>query len=83
MSAFAQLERELIRERTQAGLSAARSRGKLGGRPCSHTQDKKEIAYQMVMEKPFQSVSQIAEAMNMSRSTIYRFIEKKRGVIGR
>ncbi len=32
--------------------------------------DKKEIAYQMVMEKPYQSVSEIASALNMSRSTI-------------
>ncbi|RAP31331.1 hypothetical protein DID78_01475 [Candidatus Marinamargulisbacteria bacterium SCGC AG-343-D04] len=32
----------------------------------------------MVMENPFQSVSEIASALNMSRSTIYRYIEKKR-----
>ena len=43
--------------------------------------DKKEIVYQMVMEKPFQSVSEIASALNMSRSTIYRYIEKKRQIL--
>ena len=43
--------------------------------------DKKEISYQMVMEKPFQSVSEIASALNMSRSTIYRYIEKKRQIL--
>ena len=36
MSAFSELERELIRERTNIGLSSARSRGKLGGRPETH-----------------------------------------------
>ena len=50
MSAFAELEKELIKERTQVGLSSARGRGKLGGRPTIHANDKKEIAYQMVME---------------------------------
>ncbi len=43
--------------------------------------DKKEIAYQMVMEKPYQSVSEITKALNMSRSTIYRYIEKKRRIL--
>ncbi|RAP31329.1 transposase [Candidatus Marinamargulisbacteria bacterium SCGC AG-343-D04] len=77
-SSFSQLERELIRERTNVGLTAARERGKVGGRPETHARDKKEIVYQMVMENPFQSVSEIASALNMSRSTIYRYIEKKR-----
>ena len=80
MASFSELERELIRERTKIGLDSARSRGKLGGRPTLHNTDKKEIAYQMCMEKPYQSVSDIAKAMNMSRATIYRFIEKKRAL---
>ena len=81
MGAFSQLERELIRERTNVGLTAARQRGKEGGRPETHTQDKKEIAYQMVMEKPYQSVSEITSALNMSRSTIYRYIDKKHRIL--
>ena len=79
MSAFSELERELIKERTQIGLSSARSRGRLGGRPSTHQQDKKEIAYQMVMENN-QTVSEIASALTMSRATIYRYIEKKRSL---
>ena len=43
--------------------------------------DKKEIAYQMVMEKPYQSVSEIASALKLSRFTIYRYIEKKRQIL--
>ena len=79
MSAFSELERELIKERTQIGLSSARSRGRLGGRPETHQQDKKEIAYQMVMEK-HQTVSDIAAALHMSRSTLYRYIEARRAL---
>ena len=80
MSAFSELERELIRERTQIGLSSARSRGRLGGRPETHGEDKKEIAYQMVMENN-QTVAEIATALTMSRATIYRYIEKRRGLV--
>ena len=44
IGAFSELERNLIVERTQKGLKAARSRGRLGGRPQLHKEDKKEIA---------------------------------------
>ena len=77
MSGFSELERELIRERTHVGLKSARSRGRLGGRPSVHKTDIKEIAYQMVMEN-HQTVGEIANALNLSRSTIYRYIDKKR-----
>ena len=40
MSSFSELERELIRERTHIGLSSARARGRYGGRPETHQQDK-------------------------------------------
>ena len=80
MSSFSELERELIRERTHIGLSSARARGRYGGRPETHQQDKKEIAYQMVMDKPHQTVAEIAKALHMSRSTIYRYIEKRRQI---
>ena len=49
----------------------------MGGRPSIHKTDKKEIAYQMVMENN-QTVGEIANALNLSRSTIYRYIDKKR-----
>ena len=80
MSAFAELEKELIKERTQVGLSSARGRGKLGGRPTIHTNDKKEIAYQMVMENN-QNVTEIASALNMSRATIYRYIDQRKQLV--
>ena len=74
--AFSELERNLIIERTQKGLKAARSRGRLGGRPQIHKEDKKEIAYREVMENQ-KSIKDIAESLGMSRMTIYRYIEKK------
>ena len=76
IGAFSELERNLIVERTQKGLKAARSRGRLGGRPQIHKEDKKEIAYREVMENQ-KSIKDIAESLGMSRMTIYRYIEKK------
>ena len=78
MGAFAELERELIKERTRAGLNAARSRGRQGGRPEVHKNNKKEMAYEMYMKND-KSVEEIADALGMSRTTIYRFIRKRSG----
>ena len=77
IGAFSELERNLIRERTQKGLKAARSRGRFGGRPTVHKEDKKEIAYREVMENK-KSIKDIADSLGMSRMTIYRYIEKRR-----
>ena len=76
MASFAQLERELILERTLAGLKADRSRGRLGGRPELHTNDKKEMAYDMYLKND-KTVKEIADALDMSHMTLYRFIRKK------
>ena len=75
IGAFSELERNLIVERTQKGLKAARSRGRLGGRPQLHKDDKKEIAYREVMENE-KSIKEIAESLGMSRMTIYRNIKR-------
>ena len=77
IGAFSELERNLIIERTQKGLSAARARGRTGGRPSIHNNDKKEMAYREVMENK-KSIKDIAKSLGMSRMTIYRYIEKKR-----
>ena len=76
MGAFSELERNLIRERTQVGLRAARSRGKMGGRPETISSDKKELAYQLYMENK-RSLKEISESIGISRMTIYRYIEKR------
>jgi DNA invertase Pin-like site-specific DNA recombinase len=76
MASFAQLERELTLERTMAGLAAARGRGRYGGRPLIHKTDKKEMAYEMYMKND-KTVKEIADALDMGRVTIYRYIKKR------
>lgn len=72
--ALAEFEREIIRERTQAGLSAARSRGRLGGRP-KVMDDKKIAMAKSLMENEQYSIQDICEMLNISRATLYRHIK--------
>ena len=69
--ALAQFEREMIRERTKAGLAAARARGRVGGRPKSFTKSNAKIAKSMLRDH---SVTEIAEHFGVNRSTLYRNI---------
>lgn len=68
--ALAEFERNLIRERTMAGLSAARDRGRVGGRPSSLTAAKKRQAKKMRGDGV--PMTEIAEVLNIARSTLYR-----------
>ncbi len=72
--ALAEFEREIIRERTQAGLSAARSRGRLGGRPKS-MDNKKVLLAKSLMENPSYSIPDICEMLSVSRATLYRYVK--------
>jgi DNA invertase Pin-like site-specific DNA recombinase len=76
MASMAELERDIIIERTRAGLEAARSRGKHGGRP-SADQKKLNMAYQMYLSKEY-PVHEICKELQLGRSTLYRFIEQKK-----
>ena len=69
--ALARSERELARERTLAGLQAARARGRMGGRPALMTADKTTTARRMYEQQEL-TVEQIARALGVSRSSIYR-----------
>ena len=69
-AALSEFERNLIRERTQAGLVAARARGRKGGRP-PKLDDKQIYEIQRLMKDPQIPVRQIAERYNVSRATIY------------
>jgi DNA invertase Pin-like site-specific DNA recombinase len=71
--ALAEFERELIRERTQAGLEAARKRGNVGGRPAALDEEGIEVA-QSLMRSPDVPVRQICETLGVSRSTLYRYV---------
>jgi DNA invertase Pin-like site-specific DNA recombinase len=68
--ALAEFERNLIRERTQAGLTAARDRGRTGGRPKALTGRKLTIA-QDLYDKRY-PIAEILQTLNISRATLYR-----------
>ncbi len=71
--ALAEFERNLIRERTQAGLQAARARGRTGGRRPKLTQQQIEIGRSLAAD-PTRSVTSICEHLQISRPTFYRYI---------
>jgi DNA invertase Pin-like site-specific DNA recombinase len=70
---LAEFERDLIRERTQAGLEAARSRGRAGGRPKALSKGKAEVARRMYADK-HNSVSEICKTLGISRMTLWRYV---------
>ena len=72
--AFSQFERDLIVERTKEGLKSARARGRKGGRP-KVNQEQVEKAI-MLYESEEYSVKEIKEMTGISRSTLYRYLEK-------
>lgn len=72
-SALAEFERELIRERTLAGLQAARARGRMGGRKRSMTPEKVKMAARL-MKDPAISVEEICRTLGVSRTTLYRYV---------
>ena len=71
---LAQFERRLIQERTQAGLKAARSRGKKGGRPKISTNDPKVQMARKMSKNHSISVAEICSTLKISRATYYRFL---------
>ena len=71
--ALAEFERDLIRERTMAGLAAARARGRTGGRPPSMSAQKLAVARRMYAEQEH-TVATIAKTLGVSRATIYRHL---------
>jgi DNA invertase Pin-like site-specific DNA recombinase len=74
--ALAEFERDIIRERTQAGLNAARARGRLGGRPKALTPKKAQQALTLYNDKT-NTIDEICKTLNISRATLYRYIKTK------
>src|SRR5918911_897148 len=72
--ALAEFEREIIRERTRAGLDAARSRGRKGGRPKALTQKQIDMLNHLASD-PKRSVQEICETLGISRRTFYRYVK--------
>src|SRR5574339_303818 len=72
--ALAEFERDLIRERTQAGLLAARARGRLGGRPKALDARKAQIAQTLYHDKT-NAIPDICRTLRISRATLYRYLK--------
>lgn len=72
-AALAEFERDLISERTKAGLDAARARGRNGGAPYKMTAAKLRLA-QAAMEKHETNVSELCKELGITRQTLYRHV---------
>lgn len=75
-AALAEFERELISERTVAGLASARARGRKGGRPFKMTAAKLRLAMAS-MGQPETKVGELCAEMNITRQTLYRHVSPK------
>jgi DNA invertase Pin-like site-specific DNA recombinase len=75
-AALAEFERELIRERTRAGLDAARARGRKGGRPAKMTPSKLRMAMAL-MADPRSVAQEVAAQLGVSTATLYRYVDGK------
>jgi DNA invertase Pin-like site-specific DNA recombinase len=74
--ALAEFERDIIRERTQAGLTAARARGRKGGRPRVLTPKKAQMAQALYNDKT-NTINDICRSLNISRATLYRYVHAR------
>lgn len=72
-ASLADFESELIRERTKAGLIAARARGRNGGRKFQLTKSQVRMA-QVAMQSRDTSVVELCQELNITRSTLYRYV---------
>jgi DNA invertase Pin-like site-specific DNA recombinase len=79
-SALAEFERDLIRERTDAGLKAARARGRIGGRPpiLDSRQSKRMIE---IYDEQKNTVAEICKIYNISRPSFYNYLKKRKAII--
>lgn len=75
-ASLAEFEKDLIRERTQAGLKAARARGRVGGRPkgLSEKAQQKAIAAEALYRAQKLSVVDICKNLSISKATLYKYL---------
>ncbi len=76
MGALAEFERDLIRERTNAGLAAAWARGRVGGRPRKPKTSGKVLFARQMFADQSHSIPEICAALGISRATLYRYVKK-------
>jgi len=77
LAAFAELERDMLHERTMAGLNAARAQGRVGGRPVVMDADK--LAAAAAQRAEGENPTQIAKALGVSRASVYRHLANASG----
>jgi len=75
--ALAEFERSIIRERTTAGLAAARARGRVGGRPPALSESDLRVAQTLLKDGEL-TVAQIAERLHVAPSTLYKHLPRPR-----
>lgn len=77
-ASLAEFERDIIRERTRAGLSAARARGRMGGRRKGLSPEalSKAEAARTLYEKREKTVAEIGKILGISRATVYRYLKE-------
>jgi DNA invertase Pin-like site-specific DNA recombinase len=68
-----EFERNLIRERTKAGLASARARGRLGGRPKQLNSNKRQLVIKLYKEREH-TVQEICRVMGISKPTLYQYL---------
>jgi DNA invertase Pin-like site-specific DNA recombinase len=76
MGALAEFERDLIRERTNAGLAAAKARGRVGGRPRKLKTNGKVALARRIFADQSHSIPEICAALGISRATLYRYVKE-------
>ena len=84
-ASLAEFERDIIRERTKAGLAAARARGRVGGRPkglSKKAQHKAILAERLYLEGEL-SISEICEQLSISKGTLYNYLHHQGVEVGR
>lgn len=72
--ALAEFERNLIQERTQAGLAAARARGRIGGRPFALDESERKMAIELYKSRNH-TVVEICKTMSISKPTLYNYLK--------
>ncbi len=77
-ASIAEFERDVIRERTMAGLEAARARGRKGGRKPVMDEKKIALASKLMCDRDM-AIAEICEAVGVSRATLYRYLHPNGG----
>lgn len=83
-ASLAEFEKDLIRERTIAGLKSARARGRMGGRPKGLSEKAKKVACTaeaLYLQKELTS-DEIAEQLGISKTTLYKYLRSRNVIIG-